>query len=57
MYLDDLYFHILVSGGPIETVADGLNYVVNKAAVGVVDVSRVPSKVTICNEFLTRSQK
>lgn len=54
MYLNDLYLHILVSGRSIETVADGLNYVVNKAAVWVVDISCVPSEVAVCNEFLTR---
>lgn len=57
LYLDDLYLHILVRGRPIETVADGLNYVVNEAAVWVVDVSRVPREVTICNKFLTRTHK
>lgn len=54
LYLDDLYLHILVGGRSIETVAYGLNNVVNKAAVWVVDVGCVPGEVTIGNQFLTR---
>lgn len=57
MYLNDLYLNILVCGRPIEAVADGLNYVVNEAAIWIVDVSRVPREVTVCNKFLTRTPK